>query len=311
MTNPTKSTSKRAILLDWISTHWVISSILSEIFIFGIPLLILRIGLADADIKAEIKSLSDSISTDTDVYFIVIGIVIVWRITASIGVKIFKIMNDANVLLDAKKTFILIHQLEEPVNGKALRFANALEKMQKSSSRSVGATLESITDPEAQIFLINKAIFELFSSLFPDIPKNKIKTRIALMQDNQPVRWQAYQPVREGVPKTDIAQLQGESTIAIAARSKTIVIVEDIKKSTNKKVGNFLATPSKTITKGSLICYPVLRSCTDDVPLVISIYIPKANAFSLNDTDSYEWLLARFASRLEVESCLFDIKRCA
>lgn len=207
---------------------------------------------------------------------------------------------------------LLLRSIDNIVGTKEQRFSRFLIDLQNSDSPiNIGQTFNSITQPASQL---NELVQGLHSSMLAllqlENPGEKftLKVNFAQMQDGYINDIPFHYPNNHSV-KTPIHILnKPNSSIRHAANTKSILIIESIKRELDKDSPRFSPNPTRKDEDGSLICYPIFYEKFNSVIFVISIYSDQHHYFKTRFKASYIELLRSFELRMKLEFSLLGIR---
>ena len=201
----------------------------------------------------------------------------------------------------------LLEQLSNIVGAKGIRFAGAIKELPKDINAEV--VFQKITQPEAQLLEIVRAIYEYFK-LFCEDRKTGIRVNLAVIGLDSKIQTIKFHHPAQDVVRSDISQLNhSDSAIICAIKNKKIIVVESIKKEANKNNPRFVVTDqSRADEDGSLICFPIIHPATNKVQFVLSIACAKPRHFAASKLLLYRDILGHFALRINLEYSLLLLK---
>ncbi len=201
----------------------------------------------------------------------------------------------------------LLEILEQPVAVKAQRFAEVSQDLVNNETAFTREQVfEKITQPEAQIKLICKSVYEFFCQLCPD---TTFRVRLIEIIDNKPADWFHWEPYSRH-PITKMSSLQGStSTISECLRTRRPVLIPDIRKECEKPETErkFILPDEKTDELGSLFCYPIVHNHTDSIPYVLCVSTNKPS-LKKEYMELYLMYMEKFLLRISLEHSLLTIK---
>lgn len=205
----------------------------------------------------------------------------------------------------AEGLIALLEQLSNIVGTKGRRFAEAVNELPKTPE----AAFSRITQPEAQLLEIVRAIYEYFK-LFCEDRRTGIRVNIAVIGQDGKIQSIKFHHPPQNVVRSDVSSLNNpNSTISYAVKTKKIVVIESIKKESQRNYSRFVVTDqSRADEDGSLICYPIVHPATNKVQFVLSISCTKSMHFDAAKSPLYRDILGHFALRINLEYSLLVLK---
>lgn len=208
---------------------------------------------------------------------------------------------------DVEGLLTLLAALDGVVGAKLNRFASHFANRDKLTKETAFC---EITHPEKQIDELVRGICEYFNASQPTKQRRLIRVVLAVLDKGNVVALPIFFPLDEPVKATVEELNRPRSALQIAAKSKKILILEDIAKEVKRPEGKrrYVTTESEDDHSGSLICYPVVFNHTREVPFVISIHCEQEGFFKNPNAELYALSLQRFALRLCLEYSLQQLK---
>jgi hypothetical protein len=202
----------------------------------------------------------------------------------------------------------LITALDHIVGIKNIRFGTHASAASELTKESVFCR---ITEPSKQIWEIVRSICEFFNATQTEKRRSLIRVTLAVIQDKKIVSLPAFFPSDHPIKASVSILNHPKSTFLIAARTRKMVIIENIQKELKKPkvTRRFVDTENEEDNKGYMICYPVYYyNGSENIPYVISIHSDEPDYFKNEFKDLYEHSLHRFALRLSVEHSLLILR---
>lgn len=207
---------------------------------------------------------------------------------------------------------LLLRAIDNIVGTKEQRFSRFFMDLRNADGPvNISHTFNSITQPASQL---NELVQGLHASMLAllqlENPGEKftLKVNFAEMQDGHIHNIPFHYPSNHSV-KTPVNILnKPNSTIRYAASTKSIVIIESIKRELDKDSPRFSPDPARAGEDGSLICYPIIYEKFNSVIFVISIYTDQPMYFKSRFRASYIELLRPFELRMKLEFSLLGIR---
>lgn len=207
--------------------------------------------------------------------------------------------------MDAKCLGIFLSALEQPVQLKLDRFANAL-KDAKGATKKVKAkdTFNAITQPRIQCQRIVDAMYSFYCNV--DDLDTKFKVVLYFI-DEEKIKDNAIYAPLDSPPTTPVKSLSAQdSPIMTAVRKREPVILESVRSSNGS--AKFVFRDQEDHRDGSLLCYPIMINHIGSAPMVLSIFTDTPKYFNKENRVAYDYVFKKFQNRLAIEYCLMVLK---
>lgn len=291
-----------------ISKDWKFIYLLKPLIISALP--VIMAFYSTDSIHKRISEISPEITSycDANVLKVILyAAVLLFVLTAIFG----WIEQQANKQceIDDVSLHTLLKILDRIVGAKSARFGKNYKKLLASRDTCAKTVFNEITKPDEQIALLTEGIYSFFESL--DKENVAIKVVVAPLKNNVIEDDWLYCAPTSNPPRTPLSELKHpESALSACLKNKSIVIIEDVQKEALKtKNRNFIITRDDAKTEeGSLVCYPVIHSTTNEVAYILSIYANKKCYFTKQRKPIFENFLQRFALRISLEHSLSLLK---
>ena len=208
---------------------------------------------------------------------------------------------------DVESLLTLIAALDGVVGAKLNRFA---DYFRNRSGLNKEMAFCAITQPEKQIEELIRGVCEFFNAAQPVKQRQLIRVVLAVLEKGEVTALPIFFPQDEAVRATVEELNKPRSAIQLSAKSKKILIIDDVAKEVKKPESKrrYAVAESEEDHRGSLLCYPVVFNHTREVPFVISIHCEKEGFFKHDQAELYALCLQRFAIRLCLEYSLQQLK---
>ncbi|MCK5125313.1 MAG: hypothetical protein KAR42_03565 [candidate division Zixibacteria bacterium] len=215
------------------------------------------------------------------------------------------------VTVDLEQLMSLFAAIDYIMGAKIERFGNEAKSILSQQNMPTDDVIfQKITQPIKQIDKIVEFVWHFFRSRTSD--KN-IDFRVALarMGEKHIEKYEFFQPMDDG-PISTVEDLQNDCCGFSRAKQRgKIIIIPDIQLSAAEsgEKCNFVITSEENKKKvGSMICYPIRHRNLNSIPYVLSISASKKGYFDIDNKETYEFILSKFAKRLSLEYGLLVLK---
>lgn len=201
----------------------------------------------------------------------------------------------------------LFAALDGVVGAKLNRFVSYQRKWEELTKETAFC---EITHPEKQIEELIRGVCEFFNAAQQVKQRRLIRVVLAVIEKDEVVALPIFFPQDEPVRATVAELNKPRSAIQIAAKTKKILVIEDIAKEVKKPEAKrrYVTVENEEDHSGSIICYPVVFNHSREVPFVISIHCEQEGFFKPEQAEVYALCLQRFAIRLCLEYSLQQLK---
>ncbi len=208
---------------------------------------------------------------------------------------------------NAKEAVAFLNMLEHGIIGnKIIHLGNIYKKIPKSKKPTKKFGIDIAINSNEQIDRLIQGLYYYFQSVYV---VGKYRTALAKMDKNLYVEQiVCFYPKDEG-PRSSIQSLKVDHCgFTIAAKTKRLHIVSDIKKEGMRKKNFVITDESRKEEEGSIICFPVILRNVNEVPYVISVSVDIPHFFTKKRKKVCEFILSKIANRIIIEHFLSVIK---
>jgi hypothetical protein len=239
-------------------------------------------------------------SYDLYLFLIGLGLVTLYQLLPKIANSVAR----KSGILTLEDALILKEAFEDIVSLKADRVGGECESLIVNGKQAQpDQVFQSITQPDQQIYFTVNAIWKFLEKIAGNV---SFDVRLAeIGTKGELLSWYTHggEPPRHTIAELDCA----DSALRHCVNTKSVVVIPDIQKEAEKKVGQHYHMFEKH-EKGSVLCYPIYHRPTRSYPYVLCIKAHRANHFTAGGEDYYKWLFDQFGLRLELEHSLRLLK---